>query len=81
MSTEHRRFTADELAQFDGRDGRPAYVACNGVVYDVSHSFLWKGGRHWATHQAGADLTAELSNAPHGEDLLVRAVAIGTLEE
>jgi predicted heme/steroid binding protein len=72
-----RRFTLDELAHFDGREGRPAYVACDGVVYDVSESFLWKEGRHWATHQAGTDLTSELANAPHGQDLLSRVAVIG----
>ena len=37
-----RRFTTDELKQYDGRDGT-AYVACEGKVYDVFGSLLWKG--------------------------------------
>ena len=42
-----RRFKADELKHYDGRDVT-AYVACEGNVYDVSGGFIWKMGRHWA---------------------------------
>jgi predicted heme/steroid binding protein len=76
-----RRFTAEELARYDGQDGRPAYIACNGKVYDVTGSFLWKGGRHQVLHDAGQALTAELAAAPHGDDLLSRCPLIGLMEE
>lgn len=49
-----RVFSPEELAAYDGRDGRPSYVAVNGVVYDVSTVFL--DGRHFE-HPAGRDLT------------------------
>jgi predicted heme/steroid binding protein len=58
-------FTAEELASFDGRDGRPAYVAFQGVVYDVSASGMWESGDHEGMHKAGRDLTAEHDDAPH----------------
>jgi len=29
----------------DGKAGRPAYIAYQGAVYDVSECFLWKNGR------------------------------------
>ena len=29
-------FTKNELAQYNGQNGQPAYVAVQGVVYDVS---------------------------------------------
>jgi len=58
-------FTLEELAEFDGRDGRPAYVAYEGVVYDVSESAMWGAGDHEGQHQAGGDLTAEHGDAPH----------------
>jgi predicted heme/steroid binding protein len=74
-----RAFTAEELAQYDGKDGAPAYIAYEGKVYDVSGSFLWRRGRHWVLHQAGADLTDRLASAPHGEDLLSRVPVIGML--
>jgi predicted heme/steroid binding protein len=58
-------FTASELAAFDGREGRPAYVAYNGVVYDVTDSAMWRGGDHEDMHKAGGDMTKEHDDAPH----------------
>jgi predicted heme/steroid binding protein len=58
-------FTAADLASFDGHDGRPAYVAYKGVVYDVTESSMWGGGDHEGQHAAGHDLTAAHADAPH----------------
>ena len=58
-------FTVEELAGFDGKDGRPVYVAFEGVVYDVSSSGMWEGGDHEGMHTAGHDLTKEQEDAPH----------------
>jgi predicted heme/steroid binding protein len=57
--------TKEELAKFDGRDGRKAYVAVSEKVYDVTDSPLWQAGDHQGMHQAGVDLTEELKTAPH----------------
>lgn len=75
-----RKFTIEELARYNGRDGAPAFIAYQGKVYDVSHSFLWQEGRHQVLHHAGVDLTADLEQAPHGADLLEKFPVIGTLE-
>ena len=74
-----RSFTRQELVAYDGRDGVRAYVAYQGRVYDVSDRFLWRGGRHWATHQAGIDLTEAIPRAPHRAELLERCPQIGVL--
>ena len=58
-------FSAVELATFDGREGRPAYVAYEGLVYDLSESPMWIGGDHEGAHSAGADMTADQEDAPH----------------
>ena len=76
-----RTFTREQLAQFDGKEGRPAYLAYRGQVYDLTNSFLWMKGRHQALHEAGRDLTEALEEAPHGTDLLERVPVIGTLSE
>ena len=76
-----RRFTRNELARYNGRDGAPAYVAFKGKVYDVSGSFLWRGGKHQVIHHAGVDLTDSIDHAPHGAALLERFPVVGTLEE
>jgi len=74
-----RKFTLEELKQYDGRDGRPAYVAFKGNVYDVTDSFLWVGGDHQGQHEAGKDITSEIQYAPHGEEVLERVKQVGVL--
>lgn len=74
-------FTVNELAEFDGTKGKPAYVAYKGTVYDVSESFLWKGGKHQGLHRAGTDLTSEIERAPHGPDFLKRFPIVGKLHQ
>jgi predicted heme/steroid binding protein len=60
-----QEFTLEELAAFDGRDGRSAYVAYKGTVYDVTDSPMWSGGDHEDLHKAGGDKTLEHEDAPH----------------
>jgi predicted heme/steroid binding protein len=76
-----RTFTRKELAQYDGKNGVPAFIAYNGKLYDVSNSFLWRNGKHQVLHNAGVDLTDSLEQAPHGADLLERFPVVGTLHE
>lgn len=78
---EQKEFTLRELARFDGKEGRPVYVAFGGVVYDVSQSPLWKTGSHFKRHLPGTDLTDQMGCAPHGSDVLGREgiEAVGTL--
>jgi len=79
LEGELRKFTWEELKQYDGRDGRPAYVAYKGKVYDVTESFLWINGDHQGQHEAGKDITNEMKFAPHGEEMLERVKLIGVL--
>jgi len=74
-----RKFTLEELKQFDGKEGRPACIAYKGKVYDVTEDYLWIDGDHQGEHQAGKDLTEEMSKAPHGEDRLELVKQIGVL--
>lgn len=76
-----RKFSKEELAHRDGKDGRQAYVAYGGKVYDVSDSLLWKGGDHQASHTAGQDLTDALEEAPHNSELLEEFPVVGILQE
>jgi len=76
---ELRKFTPEELKQYDGREGRPAYIVYKGKVYDVSNSFLWIDGDHQGQHAAGKDLTEEMGLAPHGEETLERVKLVGVL--
>jgi len=78
-----REFTPDELATYNGRDGKPVYVALNGKVYDVTASKMWKGGEHIKRHHAGNDLSADIAAAPHQMDVFEREgiTVVGTLKE
>jgi len=71
--------TLEQLGHCDGQEGRPAYVAYRGTVYDVSDSPLWRGGVHMGRHRPGADLTAFLSHAPHGEEQILAMPRVGDL--
>jgi predicted heme/steroid binding protein/uncharacterized membrane protein len=65
----------------DGQQGRPAWFACAGKVYDASASRLWKNGTHMQRHAAGTDLTTALGLAPHGAEVLERLPLVGECNE
>ena len=72
-------FTLEELSQYDGKDGRDAYVAVDGEVYDVTESSYWSDGIHQGRIEAGQDLTQEIDDSPHGRSTLDRVPKIGIL--
>ena len=77
-----QKFDPQTLAEFDGRQSdKPVYIARDGKVYDVSASKLWKGGMHMKRHQAGRDLSADFSAAPHGVEVFERVAQVGVLGE
>ena len=59
-----RVFREIELRTFDG-DGKPMYIAFEGVVYDVTECPHWRMGIHQNLHFPGQDLTQEIAEAPH----------------
>lgn len=75
-------FTIEELSQYDGLEGRKAYIAVDGIVYDVTDIPQWKDGIHQGRFQAGKDYSAEIrSESPHGLSMLSRAEKVGVLAE
>jgi predicted heme/steroid binding protein/uncharacterized membrane protein len=79
LAEELRKFTVEELKQYNGEDGRPAYVGYEDRVIDVTGSKMWRKGSHMKRHQAGEDLTAEIGEAPHATDVLDRFPRVGIL--
>lgn len=72
--------TLDELSKYNGMDGQPAYIAVDGIIYDVTDSLKWKNGKHNG-FQAGNDLTDKIKNvSPHGLKVLERLNKVGTLK-
>jgi predicted heme/steroid binding protein len=74
-----KEFTLEELAKYNGKNMKAAYVANQGIVYDVSNSYLWKNGEHKG-HHAGRDLTEEIGKAAHGPGALMGFPVVGTLK-
>jgi predicted heme/steroid binding protein len=73
-----RVFTVSELANFNGLNGQPAYVAVDGVVYDVTNNPSWAGGNHRGV-QAGQDVSSMIP-ASHRADMRFEAnPVVGTL--
>jgi len=68
---EEKIFTRRQLQQFDGDSG-PILIAYQGKVYDLSDCPKWWAGMHEGMHFPGQDLTSELQDAPHGEEVFTR---------
>lgn len=73
-----REFTLEELLQYDGMNGRPAYVAVEGIVYDISNEEKWAGGTHFGL-TAGKDYTKEFSTCHGNNKILSKLPRVGIL--
>jgi predicted heme/steroid binding protein/uncharacterized membrane protein len=76
-----KEFDLEALKEFDGKGGKPVYIAHGGRVIDVSQSDPWKTGVHMNRHRAGTDLTADIEAAPHGLEVLDRYPQIGIFKK
>jgi predicted heme/steroid binding protein/mannose-6-phosphate isomerase-like protein (cupin superfamily) len=74
-----KEFTLGELAQYDGAMGKPAYVAVNGIVYDVSSNSKWSGGTHYGL-TAGKDLSAQFESCHGVSNKLTKLPKVGVLK-
>jgi len=73
-----REFTREELKQYNGEKGKAAYIAVNGIVYDVTYQAQWGGGTHFGV-VTGADVTEEFNQCHGGEEILEKMKVIGKL--
>jgi len=74
-----KSYSRQQLALRNGQDKPEIWVAYQGLIYDVTHSRLWKNGKHYE-HWAGQDLTAELEDAPHNANVFLKFDPVGKLE-
>ena len=72
-------YTRAYVALRNGQDKPEVWVAYKGMIYDVSRSKLWRAGKHYE-HWAGQDLTEELKDAPHNENVFDKFKIIGMLK-
>lgn len=75
-----KQFTLEELKKYNGENGQPAYVAIDGVVYDVTDVEPWQGGKHHG-NVAGNDLSEAIMKSPHKHSVLAKLNEVGKLEE
>lgn len=76
--SELREITRAQLALRNGQDKPEVWIAYKGLVYEVTSSRLWRNGKHYE-HWAGQDLTDELKDAPHTEQVFEKFIPIGVL--
>ena len=73
-------YSLSDLALRNGTDKEEVWVAYKGVIYDVSQSRLWYSGTHYE-HWSGQDLTRELVDAPHTDQVFDKFRKVGILKE
>jgi predicted heme/steroid binding protein len=74
-----QEITPAQLALRNGQDKPEIWMAYQGMVYDVTNSRLWRQGKHYE-HWAGQDLSHELKDAPHTEEVFEKFDIIGRLK-
>lgn len=73
------KLNSDELSAYNGMNGKPAYVAVNGVIYDVSNESTWGGASHFGL-VAGKDLTVQFNSCHKTEAVLSKLPKVGILK-
>ena len=79
LGEELKKFSFEDLKQYDGQGGKPVYIAFNGKVYDVSSSSSWSGGSHMGRHNRNDNLAEAIKGAPHGDEVLAKVRQVGVL--
>jgi predicted heme/steroid binding protein len=82
MIVPDRIVTQMELRRSNGEGGTRKFIAYKGIVYDVTDCPKWRTDLHESLHFPGQDLTGELPDAPHQEEVFNRpcVIVIGRLE-
>lgn len=73
-----RTFTSKELSGYNGKNGMPAYIAVNGIVYDVTNSAAWGAATHFGL-SAGNDVTAQFASCHAGQPILQKLPQVGKM--
>lgn len=74
--------TRTQLANADGKNGNPCYVAVSGRVYEIKNSSLWVDGIHTESEgdaSCGRDLTSVIRRAPHGVSILTSSPKVSSV--
>lgn len=75
-----KTYTKTQLALRNGLDREEIWCSYKGWIYNLSASRLWSNGTHYE-HWAGQDLTDELIDAPHDQQVFKKFLIVGKLIE
>jgi predicted heme/steroid binding protein len=75
---QQKEFDLEELEEYDGKNGRPAYVSIEGIVYDISNESIF-GERKNKESLAGKDLTELFSLSLKINTIINRAPVVGVI--
>ncbi|MFF5994661.1 cytochrome b5 domain-containing protein [Lysinibacillus sp. KU-BSD001] len=70
-----RNLTVEQLANFDGKNGRPAYVAVNGLIYDVTNNRAWAAATHFGL-LAGKEYSQEFASCHAGQQSILATLPV-----
>lgn len=81
--TKDTPITRAQLLLHNGDDADEKWIAYNGIVYDVSDCPNWRRELHRNLHFPGQDLSGELEEAPHTDEVFTRPCVkvVGKLSE
>lgn len=69
MTTSDKIVSELELKRSTGERGTRKLIAYKGIVYDVTDCPKWRLDMHEFLHFPGQDLTSELPDAPHKDEV------------
>ena len=69
MIPPNRIIPESELKRNTGERNTRKYIAYKGIVYDVTDCPKWRLDMHEFLHFPGQDITSELPDAPHQEEV------------
>jgi len=72
MNIPDKTISQTQLTRYNGDDKDEKWIAYDGIVYDVSECPNWRREMHRNLHFPGIDLSGELADAPHAEDVFTR---------
>jgi predicted heme/steroid binding protein len=83
MVFPERKVTPTEFRHHTGERYTRKWIAHQGIVYDVTDCPLWKNDLHEHLHFPGQDLSSEILDAPHSQEVFSRPCVkiVGTLTD
>lgn len=70
-----KSLTLKELSKYDGKNGNPAYIAVNGIIYDVTNDAVFKKSPHNSV-TLGADITKEFKGCHNADESVLDKLPI-----